>query len=195
MLPCEAARIQGYIYHVPVWPPTASDVFHLVGNSMCICQVQRLIVAVLAGIGKTVGDPWFIGTAQRAFRDDVSKGEVNRSPRHKGPETHRKIVAILRGQLVEPEATYPRTAQRKKRASFNAAPKRQGVIVVSHFGMHIQAADSSNPFPDLQGTAEQWANKRETFVPTPVGVAQQLAARGVIVIFLVDSPEVMQQAG
>ena len=53
----EASGLQGFRFHNLIWPKYNSHCFGLIGNSMSICQVQRLLIKVLHHLGQCLDDP------------------------------------------------------------------------------------------------------------------------------------------
>ena len=66
----EACRAQGLLANEWSWPARVKDCFGLIGNSMSICVLDRLLVRVLRKLrpGLSLADPWESGAAQVRIR-------------------------------------------------------------------------------------------------------------------------------
>ena len=67
----ECARIQGFCYHKPKWPTKFARRHALLGNTMSINVLQRLMIHIFSALGHTINDPWKDQTAIKHLMNDA----------------------------------------------------------------------------------------------------------------------------
>ena len=75
----EAARLQGFEAHKLKWSESRRTRFEMLGNTMSVNILQRILVAVLRVLGHKIIDPWTQGTAIDLLAKDATKDEMKTS--------------------------------------------------------------------------------------------------------------------
>ena len=65
------ARIQGFCYHKLKWPTKFARRHALLGNTMSINVLQRLMIQICSAMGHTINDPWKDQTAIKHLMNDA----------------------------------------------------------------------------------------------------------------------------
>ena len=81
----ECARAQGYRQHIQ-WP-TERNALHLLGNTMSMCIVERLVPALLNAVypGLQLRDPWLNGGAPHQLRQQAAAQVIQPTVRDDRP--------------------------------------------------------------------------------------------------------------
>ena len=67
----ETARLQGFTSKDVLWTVPTTQAYALLGNTMALCVVQRITIALLVAIGYRIEDPWLSNRAQQRLADDA----------------------------------------------------------------------------------------------------------------------------
>ena len=68
----EACRLQGLCAHQIHWVCTPPQAFGLLGNSMSLCVLERLLATFMGERGRVMGpDRWLAGTAQQSLMEEA----------------------------------------------------------------------------------------------------------------------------
>ena len=81
----ECARAQGYRQHIQ-WP-SDHNAMHLLGNTMSMCIVERLVPALLNAVypGLHLRDPWLNGDAPQQLRQQAAAQVIQPTVRDDRP--------------------------------------------------------------------------------------------------------------
>ena len=152
----ECARLQGFCYHKLKWPIKFSSRHALLGNTVSVNVLQRIMVRIFTSLGHHISDPWTNQTALKSVQHDAKSDIIHsRSLITQYFRIRNQPLAAV--NISSPTTTITITAQAPA-GLVNAATANTESIMASRFSLMPSVGTSLLPRPlDSEATHPETA--------------------------------------